>query len=782
MKKIFGVLLSVLCICCAAIGLTGCKKDKHIHAFDKQVVTDEYKATDATCTEAATYYYSCSCGEKGTETFGYGSPLGHSFTNYVSDNNATCTQDSTKTAKCDRCNEKNTVIAIGTKLGHSFTNYVSDNNATCTQDGTKTAVCDRDGCNAKDTVTDTGSKLPHTFDKQVANEKYLASAATCTESAKYYYSCSCGEKGTETFTYGVAKGHTEVIDRAKAATCTDSGLTEGKHCSVCNTVLVKQNVVPAKGHTEVIDKAKAATCIETGLTEGKHCSVCNKILIKQEIIPAKGHTEVIDKAKAATCTETGLTEGKHCSVCNTVLVKQNIVPAKGHTYAEEWLQSETEHWHVATCGHNLEKDRAKHNFVNNVCTVCKYDRTIAITNVSLNKTTLTLNIDDQETLSATVLPTDATDKTIVWSSSDTNVAIVNNGVVTAIAKGTTTITAKCGNVSATCSVTVNVEFVFEEYGTGYALVAYNGNDTEVTVPATYKGKNVIIIGAGKVNNYHYIRDAFSDNTKIKRVILPDTVRNINNASFMFCSSLEEIVMPKVENIGAYAFYQCTSLKEMNLPTTLINIYSYAFAGCTLLKKVNLPTGLLNIFSNAFSGCSSIEYIDFPSSLQTIQNCAFYKCNSLTDIKLNNTNVTISDSAFLDCALKPNITVPETPYEFNNWTTGGNAYFPNWIHTTVIINNVEVKLKGFNSDSASVMIYIHGTKTYDYYGSSHRVKFKYRIKNGDTVLGSGFIESASVAEKECFIAETSFAVSIKIPINELFNENNSLSLELIEVAW
>ena len=77
MRKIFGVLLSVLCICCAAIGLTGCKKDKHIHSFDKQVITDEYKATDVTCTEAATYYYSCSCGEKGAETFGYGSPLGH---------------------------------------------------------------------------------------------------------------------------------------------------------------------------------------------------------------------------------------------------------------------------------------------------------------------------------------------------------------------------------------------------------------------------------------------------------------------------------------------------------------------------------------------------------------------------------------------------------------------------------------------------------------------------------------------------------------------------------
>ena len=81
MRKIFGVLLSVLCICCAAIGLTGCKKDKHIHAFDKQVITDEYKATDATCTEKATYYYSCECGEKGTETFEYGSTTNHNFVN-----------------------------------------------------------------------------------------------------------------------------------------------------------------------------------------------------------------------------------------------------------------------------------------------------------------------------------------------------------------------------------------------------------------------------------------------------------------------------------------------------------------------------------------------------------------------------------------------------------------------------------------------------------------------------------------------------------------------------
>lgn len=125
--------------------------------------------------------------------------------------------------------------------------------------------------------------------------------------------------------------HTEVVDKAVEPTCTETGLTEGKHCSVCNAVLVEQEVVKANGHTEVVDKAVAPTCTKTGLTEGKHCSVCNKVLVKQEVVKAKGHTEVIDKAVEPTCTKTGLTEGKHCSVCGEVLVEQGVVPALGFT-------------------------------------------------------------------------------------------------------------------------------------------------------------------------------------------------------------------------------------------------------------------------------------------------------------------------------------------------------------------------------------------------------------------------------------------------------------------
>ena len=151
--------------------------------------------------------------------------------------------------------------------------------------------------------------------------------ATCTESKKCE---TCG------VTEGNPLGHIEVTDAAVSATCTATGLTEGKHCSVCNEVIVAQKVVPALGHTEVIDAAVNATCTEDGLTEGKHCSVCNVVIVAQQTAPALGHTEVTDAAVPATCTATGLTEGKHCSVCNEVLVAQTEIGKLPHTYDDKY--------------------------------------------------------------------------------------------------------------------------------------------------------------------------------------------------------------------------------------------------------------------------------------------------------------------------------------------------------------------------------------------------------------------------------------------------------------
>lgn len=94
----------------------------------------------------------------------------------------------------------------------------------------------------------------------------------------------------------------------------------------------KVDVSDSHEHLLIIQEAKEATCIESGITEGKYCSVCNQVVVKQEVIPANGHTEEKETAKAPTCTEAGLTEGKYCSVCDVVLVTQDSVPAKGHTW------------------------------------------------------------------------------------------------------------------------------------------------------------------------------------------------------------------------------------------------------------------------------------------------------------------------------------------------------------------------------------------------------------------------------------------------------------------
>ena len=662
MRKIFGVLLSVLCICCAAIGLTGCKKDKHIHAFDKHVITDEYKATDATCTEAATYYYSCECGEKGTETFTSGNALGHSFTNYVSDNNATCTEDGTKTAKCDRCNEKDTVIAIGTKLGHSFTNYVSDNNATCTEDGTKTAKCDR--CDKKNTVRDIDSKLHHSYTEQIVSDEYLAAPATCTEKATYYYSCKCGEKGTETFEYGSITNHNFVNGR-----CTYCGkeqeASKGLEFTLLDDGTYEVSGIGGCTDTEIVIPSiyndNPVTVI--GFEAFKRCKQ-----LKSVIIP-KGVTIIKEAAF------------ERCSGLTSVIMPNSIITIGDNAFDCCYYIETAIPENVVTIG----------DFAFYFCEMINTEIVIPKSAVSIGKGAfagctkvekITVDNDNPVYYSNGNCIIEKASKTLVSGCGN---SIIPNDVV-AIADSAFEGCFRLMNVTIPDSVTTIGQFAFcwcqnltsivighgvknikdSAFRDCYKMVeVINNSSLEITKSSDENGSvgyyalNVKKGGTTDIVNkdgylfYAYEKVnyliGYSDTSlNEKNLILPESYNGenyeINQFAFTACLNLISILIPDcVTRMGDYAFLNCGKLTNVSIPDSVANVNSGTFMDSVNLQYNEYGNALyLGNSDNPYAFLLRPKNIDIASCIinkntKSIESGVFAECIGLTSIIVEKNN-------------------------------------------------------------------------------------------------------------------------------------------------
>jgi uncharacterized protein (TIGR02145 family) len=115
------------------------------------------------------------------------------------------------------------------------------------------------------------------------------------------------------------------------------------------------------------------------------------------------------------------------------------------------------------------------------------DADIAVTGISLNVSTLTLFVGEEETLTATVTPNNATDKTVKWTSSDESKATVSGGKVTAIAAGTAIITAQSGIQTITCTVTVK-NIPTPDFDEGVVINGVTWATRNVALPGTFANK------------------------------------------------------------------------------------------------------------------------------------------------------------------------------------------------------------------------------------------------------------------------------------------------------
>lgn len=231
---------------------------------------------------------------------------------------------------------------------------------------------------------------------------------------------------------------------------------------------------------------------------------------------------------------------------------------------------------------------------------------------------------------------------------------------------------------------------YEIYDNHVEIIAYTGNETNLVIPNSIKGKSVTSIGISafepssseesvlvtvtlpdtvttikesafalcqnltEINlpaNLSSVGDSAFANTGIRQIVIPAGVTTIEDGTFAECYDLESLTFSdSLKYIGDSAFLSCTKLKTVKLPENLSYLGHWAFCQCTGLTEISIPNGLPEIGEQAFSGCSSLEKVNFGEGVESIGDFAFFECSSLSDIMIPNSVKKIGKNAFLGTSL------------------------------------------------------------------------------------------------------------------------------------
>lgn len=200
-----------------------------------------------------------------------------------------------------------------------------------------------------------------------------------------------------------------------------------------------------------------------------------------------------------------------------------------------------------------------------------------------------------------------------------------------------------------------------EDGSGLVIKRYKGKKTEIEVPEKIGRDTVTVIGEYAFSPYapRLTRDRGEFLKTVTKIVLPDTIKVIEDSAFYFLGGLEEINIPDgVTKIGEKAFSCCIKLPaNAVIPDSVAEIGSGVFSNCKNLETITLPMGIPEIPDYMFSNCRNLKAVNVPDTVKRIGLWAFRTCDELEEIVLPEGVEEIARESFVECVKLKTVVLP-----------------------------------------------------------------------------------------------------------------------------